>query len=75
MSALLKWILGSGLLGAGSLASLLAVAGIGSGSSGTSGGNYSGVPELSLGSAGLAVVLLSGTALLLAEKRRKAVQA
>jgi hypothetical protein len=75
MTALLKWILGGGLLGAGSLASILAIAGVGPGSSSSGGGSYSGVPELSLGSAGLAVVLLAGTALFLAERRRKAAQA
>lgn len=78
MALFFKWLVGSGLLGAGTLASIWAVvnaAAAGSSSSGGGGGSYAQVPELSLGSAGLAAVLLAGTAVLLAEQRRKAVRA
>jgi hypothetical protein len=75
MSGLLKLVLGGGLFSVGTLASLWAAAGTGSGSLGRGVGSAAQVPELSLGSAGLAAVLLGGTALLLAEKQRKAVRA
>jgi|GEM_PF-4537879 len=74
-SLFLKWLLASGLLGAGSLASILGLSSLTGNSSSGSGSGYSQVPELSLTGAGLAVVLLTGTALLIAEKRRKAVPA
>lgn len=78
MSVFLKWILGSSLLGVGSLASLWGLAGrmsSSSPSSGGGGGGYAQVPELSLGTAGLAATVLAGTAVLLSERRRKAKRA